>query len=1178
MDVHGEYGDWGGRNGSEEMATARLAKKKVSSVASDCRVHDDQSVKSVSSRRRAKPLLSKSTKDSAYDGDDYSTANEQSAKHQKKSAATSHVAAPKEFICPLTQRVMSDPVIIASGYTFERRAILEWFDEGNMTCPKSHLEIGHTNLCPNVSLKRRIKEWLDVKDSGEVRTKRASKPSLARTTSEFVKLKAKQVMEGDVEDKLDGQVDDYGSEQHFAKPYSSSGKSILKRPSSSAGPERASRTPIEDGSPERETKTVSSSGRVKKNSSQLDRLASDVGQLYIDTGREITGRELSPLSPPPSHQFRQTKTVPTGNRDNRPEAHRNKPVSPLPIRPPRSPKLVRKAAGGHHDSDDVTSSSFRPSRQSVANEEEKAISEERLPGRVGLQDRSSAATSMQARPHTANVASDAFSRRTTSVPSSTLNNMQAPLPSLARADKSPTGGSSSLARPSSAVLYRAGSLAPGSAVEMLREGGVKMTRRERDRLMAEMSAQGMSSERLPALLRPVQLQDSALGVPPSLRSSVLRSQSETGRQGTHCGAAVGARHQSDVLMMREEAHQATARYRQGGGSPSSSTLPPRTGRTVLPSSSSGGGRRGGGRGLEDEEGEEGGMSQMSGDLQSQDGTHRSRPYAGEVRVQGGHGEGGSGRESSGRTVERTGSSEREEQEERKAQGRSKGTKTEVAKGGKKSGRRLTRTSSGPADLALDVAGGSQGVSLLSSQGMRSMRKISTTTHDALDDAASPAGRSPLMPRRSPEPSAYSKSPLHSREGSVSSARSLAAGESGGDIFKAGREFGGQDSGGMGWGVPKSKSMGKMDDAAYHAPAAPGYAASAAASGLASAGTASAAAAAAVVSTPAASPAPAAPRATTPVKGTPLVTLIESLNFGSAADQRNAAQELRSVMKGSAEMKAAVVAAGGVEALVEVLTSLGVSGQGFSETEHEAAEHASACLMNLSLHYTAGPDVVKAGGIPALVGILVRGSNSAKAHAAATLFALAKEEDHKLMVRGAGAIPHLLEVLRNGSLRARKDAALTLFALSTNARCARDIIKARAVPTLLGLCGVPGLEEAAGVAEKDGTAGSGLEEKATAVVSNLVRVLEGSKAVAETEDAVTRFVDLLEEGSSTRVKEDAAAVLLQLAAMGFVTYKELLAEGVLPSLVRISQTSREQSEAKVLLDILRKHAAEKLNRG
>ena len=42
---------------------------------------------------------------------------------------------PKNFICPITQAVMVDPVVTADGHTYEREAIEQWF------------ETAHTRYC-----------------------------------------------------------------------------------------------------------------------------------------------------------------------------------------------------------------------------------------------------------------------------------------------------------------------------------------------------------------------------------------------------------------------------------------------------------------------------------------------------------------------------------------------------------------------------------------------------------------------------------------------------------------------------------------------------------------------------------------------------------------------------------------------------------------------------------------------------------------------------------------------------------------------------------------------------------------------------------------------------------------------------------------------------------------------
>lgn len=66
---------------------------------------------------------------------------------------------PDEFKCPLSSRLMYDPVVIASGQTYERFWIEKWFAQGNDTCPKTKEKLGHLLLTPNNSVKDQISRW-----------------------------------------------------------------------------------------------------------------------------------------------------------------------------------------------------------------------------------------------------------------------------------------------------------------------------------------------------------------------------------------------------------------------------------------------------------------------------------------------------------------------------------------------------------------------------------------------------------------------------------------------------------------------------------------------------------------------------------------------------------------------------------------------------------------------------------------------------------------------------------------------------------------------------------------------------------------------------------------------------------------------------------------------------------
>ena len=53
------------------------------------------------------------------------------------------------FVCPITQDVMEDPVVVAqTGNTYERRAIEEWFATSN-TDPLTNAELEDAILIPN---------------------------------------------------------------------------------------------------------------------------------------------------------------------------------------------------------------------------------------------------------------------------------------------------------------------------------------------------------------------------------------------------------------------------------------------------------------------------------------------------------------------------------------------------------------------------------------------------------------------------------------------------------------------------------------------------------------------------------------------------------------------------------------------------------------------------------------------------------------------------------------------------------------------------------------------------------------------------------------------------------------------------------------------------------------------
>lgn len=66
---------------------------------------------------------------------------------------------PEEFVCPISKCLMADPVIVASGESYERLCIQIWLQQGNRHCFKTGQTLEHHNLTPNIALRSAIQTW-----------------------------------------------------------------------------------------------------------------------------------------------------------------------------------------------------------------------------------------------------------------------------------------------------------------------------------------------------------------------------------------------------------------------------------------------------------------------------------------------------------------------------------------------------------------------------------------------------------------------------------------------------------------------------------------------------------------------------------------------------------------------------------------------------------------------------------------------------------------------------------------------------------------------------------------------------------------------------------------------------------------------------------------------------------
>ncbi|KAK4271747.1 hypothetical protein QN277_020391 [Acacia crassicarpa] len=99
-----------------------------------------------------------------FEEDELELENGSQLKKLKKGFITQEIAetfvtVPKDFYCPISLDLMSDPVIISTGQTYDRSSISRWLEEGHCTCPKTGQMLAHTKLVPNRALKNLIMKF-----------------------------------------------------------------------------------------------------------------------------------------------------------------------------------------------------------------------------------------------------------------------------------------------------------------------------------------------------------------------------------------------------------------------------------------------------------------------------------------------------------------------------------------------------------------------------------------------------------------------------------------------------------------------------------------------------------------------------------------------------------------------------------------------------------------------------------------------------------------------------------------------------------------------------------------------------------------------------------------------------------------------------------------------------------
>ncbi|KAJ8458098.1 hypothetical protein OPV22_031024 [Ensete ventricosum] len=81
------------------------------------------------------------------------------ASQRKGESEIEAMVVPEHFLCPISAELMRDPVVVASGQTYDRAFIEEWLSSGNRTCPQTQQVLSDTTLTPNHLVRSMISQW-----------------------------------------------------------------------------------------------------------------------------------------------------------------------------------------------------------------------------------------------------------------------------------------------------------------------------------------------------------------------------------------------------------------------------------------------------------------------------------------------------------------------------------------------------------------------------------------------------------------------------------------------------------------------------------------------------------------------------------------------------------------------------------------------------------------------------------------------------------------------------------------------------------------------------------------------------------------------------------------------------------------------------------------------------------
>lgn len=266
-------------------------------------------------------------------------------------------------------------------------------------------------------------------------------------------------------------------------------------------------------------------------------------------------------------------------------------------------------------------------------------------------------------------------------------------------------------------------------------------------------------------------------------------------------------------------------------------------------------------------------------------------------------------------------------------------------------------------------------------------------------------------------------------------------------------------------------------------------------------------------------------------------------------QREAIFRIRVLSKVSPDSRILFANSGGIPPLIALLSSSSYA------DDYGTQQHIVTALLNLSLDESNKKLIAREGAIPAIIRVLMCGTQEAKENSAAALFSLSVLDENKVVVGCSNGIPPLVDLLRSGTNRGKKDAATALFSLVLDQSNRTRAIKADIIPPLLHI----------------------LEDKRLDMVDESLSILlliashpEGRNEIGKL-PFIRTLVETVRYGTPKN-KECAAAVILELGSNSPSCLLGALQYGVYEHLIEMTRcgTNRARRKANSLLHLISKN--------